>query len=81
MNDLHRRRSSGLCFLLVFSIVVCVHTTFAATPNPSSSATEVATPPSQPPRSRQRLKAICSWFIEATRPRLTLTNAKTRDRL
>jgi tetratricopeptide (TPR) repeat protein len=44
MSDLHRRRSSGLCFLLVFSIAVCVHTAFAATDNPSSSATEVATP-------------------------------------
>jgi tetratricopeptide (TPR) repeat protein len=47
MHDLHRRRSSGLCFLLVLPIVVCVHTAFAETPNPSPSATEVATlPPS-----------------------------------
>ena len=45
MSDLHRRRSSGLCFLFVFAIVVCVHTTFAATPNASSAATEVAPPP------------------------------------
>ncbi len=43
MTDLHRRRSSGLCFLLVFSIGVCVPNTFAATVNPSSSAPEVAT--------------------------------------
>jgi tetratricopeptide (TPR) repeat protein len=46
MRDLHCRRSSGLCLLLVFPIVVCVHTAFAETLNPSSSATEVATPPS-----------------------------------
>jgi tetratricopeptide (TPR) repeat protein len=45
MNDLQRRRSSGLCCLLIFSIVVCGHTTFAATLNPSPSATEVAAPP------------------------------------
>ena len=45
MNDLQRRRSSGLGFLIVFSIVVCGHTTFAATPNPSPSATDVAIPP------------------------------------
>jgi tetratricopeptide (TPR) repeat protein len=44
MNDLQRRRSSGLYLLLVLSLVVCVHTTFAATSNPSSSATDVATP-------------------------------------
>ena len=44
MNDLQRRRSSGLCLLLVLPLVVCVHTTFAATPNPSPSATDVATP-------------------------------------
>ena len=45
MSDLHCRRSSGLCFLLVLPMVVCVHTSFAETPNPSPSATEVATPP------------------------------------
>ena len=44
MSDLHCRRSSGLCFLLVLPIVVCVHTSFAETPNPSPSATEVAAP-------------------------------------
>jgi tetratricopeptide (TPR) repeat protein len=44
MNDLQRRRSSGLYLLLVLPLVVCVHTTFAATSNPSSSATDVATP-------------------------------------
>ena len=44
MNDLHRRRSSGLVLLLVLPLVMCVHTTFALTPNPSSSATDVATP-------------------------------------
>jgi tetratricopeptide (TPR) repeat protein len=44
MNDLHRRRSSGLCFWLVISIAVCVHTAFAATNNPSSSASEVSIP-------------------------------------
>ena len=43
MSDLHRRRSSGLCFLLVFSIAVCLHTASAATVNPPSSAPEVAT--------------------------------------
>jgi tetratricopeptide (TPR) repeat protein len=44
MNDLQRRRSSGLYLLLVLPLVVCVHTTFAVTLNPSSSATDVATP-------------------------------------
>jgi tetratricopeptide (TPR) repeat protein len=44
MNDLQRRRSSGLSLLLVLPLVVCVHTTFALTLNPSSSATDVATP-------------------------------------
>ncbi len=44
MNDLHRRRSSGLVLLLVLPLVMCVHTTFALTPNPSSPATDVATP-------------------------------------
>src|ERR1700744_3251892 len=37
MNDLHRRRSSGLSSLLVVSLAVCAHTAFAATDNPSSS--------------------------------------------
>ena len=32
-----------------FITVVCVHTTFAATPNSSPSATEVATSSQQPP--------------------------------
>ena len=45
MNDLQRRRSSGLSLLLVVPLVMCVHTTFAATPNPSPSATDVAAPP------------------------------------
>jgi tetratricopeptide (TPR) repeat protein len=44
MHDLQRRRSSGLCLLFVLPFVVCVHTTFALTLNPSSSATDVATP-------------------------------------
>jgi tetratricopeptide (TPR) repeat protein len=44
MSDLHRRRSSGLCLIVVFISVVCVHTTFAAT-NPAP-ATDVATSPS-----------------------------------
>jgi tetratricopeptide (TPR) repeat protein len=51
MSDLHRRRSSGLCFLLVFLIVVCAHATFAETLNPSPSATEVAIPPQAVPLS------------------------------
>ena len=62
-------------FCWFYLIVVCVHTTFAATP------TRLLLPPKwpphlRPPRSRQRFKAICSWFIEATQPRSTLTNAK-----
>jgi len=44
MNDLLRRRSSGLYLLLVLLLVVCVHTAFALTLNSSSSATDVATP-------------------------------------
>jgi tetratricopeptide (TPR) repeat protein len=44
MSGLQRSRSSSLCFLLVFPIAVCVHTTFAATPNPAPSATDVALP-------------------------------------
>ena len=40
MSDLHCRRSSGLSFLLVLPIVVCVHTSFAETPSPSPSASE-----------------------------------------
>jgi tetratricopeptide (TPR) repeat protein len=42
MSDLHRRRSSGLA-LFVLPIVLCVHTSFAATPNSSPSASEVTT--------------------------------------
>jgi tetratricopeptide (TPR) repeat protein len=38
------RRSSGLCFLLVFPMVVCVQATFAETNNPTPSAPDVATP-------------------------------------
>ena len=45
MSDLHRRRSSGLCLILVFVSAVCVHTAFAATSNPAP-ATDVATLPS-----------------------------------
>jgi tetratricopeptide (TPR) repeat protein len=46
MHDLHCRRSSGLCCLLIFLTVVWVHTTFAETPNSSdsASATEVPLP-------------------------------------
>ena len=42
MSDLHRRRSSGLALLLVLPIVVCNHTTFAATLNPSPTPTETS---------------------------------------
>jgi tetratricopeptide (TPR) repeat protein len=45
MSDLHRRRSSGLCLIVLFISVVCVHTTLAATSNPAP-ATDVATSPS-----------------------------------
>jgi tetratricopeptide (TPR) repeat protein len=45
MSDLQCRRSSGLTLLFVFFTVVCGHTTFAATPNPSPAASEVATLP------------------------------------
>jgi tetratricopeptide (TPR) repeat protein len=45
MSDLHCRRSSGLCFLLVLPIVVCLHTSLAETPNPSPSATGAASLP------------------------------------
>lgn len=44
MSGLQRSRSSSLCFLLVFPIAVCVHTTFAETLNPVPSATDVAAP-------------------------------------
>lgn len=44
MSDLHRRRSSSLCLLLLASaFAVCAHTTVAATLNPSDGATDVAT--------------------------------------
>jgi tetratricopeptide (TPR) repeat protein len=43
MSDLQRRRSSGLCLIVFFISVVCVHTTLAATTNP---ATDVAASPS-----------------------------------
>ncbi|MGC2398654.1 MAG: tetratricopeptide repeat protein [Acidobacteriaceae bacterium] len=42
MNDLHRRRSSGLSCLFVFFFAVCVNAAVAATVSPSS-ATEVPT--------------------------------------
>jgi tetratricopeptide (TPR) repeat protein len=42
MSDLHRRRSSGLALLLAFSFVACVPVTFAETPNPDPTPTEVA---------------------------------------
>jgi tetratricopeptide (TPR) repeat protein len=51
MSGLHCRRSSGLCFSLVLPILVCVHTSFAETPNPSPSATQVAIPPQTSPIS------------------------------
>ena len=44
MSGLQRSRSSSLCFLLVFPIAVCVHTTLAETLNPVPSATDVAAP-------------------------------------
>ncbi len=53
MSDLHCRRSSGLTLLFVFFTVVCCHTTFAATPNSSPSAPEVATFPTTEPLSPQ----------------------------
>ena len=45
MSDLHRRRSSSLYFVFVFTFVVCIHTTFAATSDTSPSTPEVAAPP------------------------------------
>ena len=42
MNDLHRRRSCCLNLFLLFATLVCAHTTFAETPNPSPSVTGVA---------------------------------------
>ena len=59
MSDLHRRRSSGLALLFVIPIVVCVHTSFAATPNSSPSTAEVTTLPTRLPPSLHRLKATC----------------------
>ena len=53
MSDLHRRRSSGLALLFVLFTVVCVHTTFAETPNSSPSVPEVATLPTTTPLSPQ----------------------------
>jgi tetratricopeptide (TPR) repeat protein len=50
MSDLHRRRSSGLCLIVLFISVVCVHTPFAAASNPAP-ATDVATSPSTAPLS------------------------------
>jgi tetratricopeptide (TPR) repeat protein len=50
MSDLHCRRSSGLSLLFVLFIMVSVRATFAATPNPSPTASDVpvATPPATP---------------------------------
>jgi tetratricopeptide (TPR) repeat protein len=48
MSDLHCRRSSGLALLFVLSTVVCVHTTFAETPNSSPSALEATLPTTAP---------------------------------
>jgi tetratricopeptide (TPR) repeat protein len=48
MNDLHRRRSSGLSCLFVFAFAVCAHTAFAATDNPPSSTEAVTTAPLSP---------------------------------
>ena len=42
MSDLQRRRSSRLCLLFAF-VVVCAHTTFAATANAATSGTDVPT--------------------------------------
>jgi tetratricopeptide (TPR) repeat protein len=53
MSDLHCRRSSGLTLLFVFFTVVCCHTTFAATPNSSTSAPEAAALPTTEPLSPQ----------------------------
>jgi tetratricopeptide (TPR) repeat protein len=53
MSDLPCRRSSGLTLLFVLLTGVCVHTTFAATPNSSPSVTEVATLPTTTPLSPQ----------------------------
>ncbi len=47
MKDLHRRRSSGLSLLLVPMMVVCMHTTSAATLNPAASDVEVVNPPTR----------------------------------
>lgn len=44
MHDLHCRRSSSLYLLLIFITVVCCHTTFAATSNPSPSVPAVSIP-------------------------------------
>ena len=51
MSDLHRRRSSSLSLLFVLPLVVCFHTTFAATPNSSPAPTELAAAPSAAPLS------------------------------
>jgi tetratricopeptide (TPR) repeat protein len=58
MRDLHCRRSSGLCLIVVLA-VVCGHTTFAATPN-SAPATDVAaaTPPALSPETEGDLQMV-----------------------
>ena len=38
MCDLHRRRSSSLYFVFAITFVVCIHTTFAATPDTPPNA-------------------------------------------
>ena len=45
MRDLHRRRSSGLCCLLI-PIAMCAHIAFAATLKPDNPTTEVTASPS-----------------------------------
>jgi tetratricopeptide (TPR) repeat protein len=45
MKDLHCCRSHSLYLLFVLALVVCVHTTFAATPDTPPPAPDVATPP------------------------------------
>ncbi len=67
MSDLHRRRSSGLALLFVLPMVLCVPTSFAATPN-SSSTSEVTIPNTTtplPPQIQGDLLMVHRQYAEA----------------
>ena len=83
MSNLHRRRFSSVCFVVLLPLlfpVVCVHTAVASTPDSSAAAgTEVATLPATEPVAPAISPELQGDLLMAHRSYAAAISAYTRD--